>query len=194
MYIAKRMVLETQLSNASLSHQRSIPYELVPIPTLKEMKFLTTVLFATLTLERAWATDASNPGVEVSVHPSRDSIDMNIQVGLKSLTTKSTVASTNNTLSAFRLDNITLFARPMTHAPCASGSHAHTRTSLLPITAVTQGFFLNTTNTPIATGRFQTPSLIDLASFSGDSSARGQPALSIMLAVATIHLLAVTVL
>lgn len=166
-------------------------------PFHNNMKFLTTVFFATLTLRRVGATDASQPGVEVSVHPSHDNIEINIQIELDSLLSnnKSTFINASNTLNSLRPDSSTLLAGPTTRAPCASGSHMHAHNaSSLPITAATQGLFLNTTGTPTATGRLQTPSLIDLAAFSGGSSAGGQPALSVVVAVATCHLVAVAVL
>lgn len=153
------------------------------------MRFLPIAVYTTCIAGKAYATTSKQPNVEVVVKPSSDGIKINILVELAILQSdlNSTAGVVQDSAGMVSLLNSTALVTTLTHAVCASDGHATTHGTPTPSsTATAKGFFLNSTSSPAATGHFQSPSLIDLAAFSGGASTRGQPIFLGVVVVATV--------
>ena len=155
------------------------------------MRLLSTAVYSILTMMPVSALNASFPSenVEVVVNPSSDGvhIDIHIELAVSKGNFNSTGSVIEDMSSTTSPTNSTALSTAATHVTCSSNGHAMTQGSPIASSAVTtQGFFLNSTGSPAATGRFQSPSLIDLAAFSGGGSTKGQPAFSSVLLVAAV--------
>jgi hypothetical protein len=154
----------------------------------KNMKFSTVSIYTALFIAQIRAKKLNQPSVEIVVDPSSNNIGIDIHIDFAAPR-----SNLNSTSSWVRGDpsvvvyNSTAFNQTM--ACTASHQNGHTtahETPMVPLPVTTQGFFPNFTSSPSASARFQSPSLLDLAAFSGGVSAGGPSGFLTIVAIALI--------
>jgi hypothetical protein len=165
-----------------LTHQLPTPRDPA---SLGNMKLQLTAIYIFSIIARVFAANSSQPSVEVIVTPysSGVKIDVHVELAYSQSDSNSSASASSIVPSANGATNIA----NVTHTACGSHGHPTTHSTLkLPPAVTTQGFFLNSTGSPAATGRSQSPSLIDLTAFSAASSREGQPVVLSVVVIATV--------
>lgn len=151
------------------------------------MRFSSTAVYTILATGQAYAMNSNESSVEVVVSPYSNGVEIDIRIEFAA--SQSDFNSTDSVSSTIPSVKSTVLIATAIHTACGSGGYPTTQSTPKPsLAATTQGFFLNSTGSPTATGRFQSPSLIDLAAFSAGSSITAPPTFLGVVVVATVAL------
>jgi hypothetical protein len=167
-----------------LTHQLPTPRDPA---SLGNMKLQLTAIYIFSIIARVFAANSSQPSVEVIVTPYSSGVKIDVHVELAYSQSDSNSNSSASASSITPSANGATKIVNVTHTACGSHGHPTTHSTLkLPPAVTTQGFFLNSTGSPAATRRLQSPSLIDLTAFSAASSREGQPVVLSVVVIATV--------
>lgn len=131
------------------------------------MRIVLAAICICLKMQRARAEWSNQTRLGVIISPHTDGVEIDIQFG--DVPSQSDFNMTYSVPATAKPTNenagTALF---VAHTLCSSGTNWQTNSTLMSLPAsTTQGFFPNSTQSPAGTGRFQTPSRIDLTAFSG---------------------------